>query len=140
MRLLRVLATAAGLAAVISTTSAAQGGRQFKDAWFWGLKTGAVSYSSASTTDGGAPFLGAEWLITRTNGGLYMSFDEAFFNTRGGIIDRDPDSTSAFLRPVQLHNLRRFTMAAMVFPYQTPKWHPYAGFGLQMSAISSAFA
>lgn len=140
MRLLRVLATAVGLAVLISHTSAAQGARPFKDAWFWGLKTGAVSYSSAATTDGGAPFVGAEWLITRTNGGLYVSFDQAFFSTRGGFVDRDPDSTSAFLRPVRLEDLRRFSMAAMVFPYQTPKWHPYAGLGLQLMNIASAQA
>src|SRR3954469_18300478 len=102
MRLLRVLATTVGCAVLISHTSAAQGGRQFKDAWFWGLKTGAVSYSSAATNDGGAPFVGAEWLITRSSGGLYVSLDEAFFDTRGGFVDRDPDSTSAFLRPVRL--------------------------------------
>lgn len=140
MRLLRTLAMAAGLAALISHTSAAQGGRQFKDAWFWGVKTGAVSYASASTTDGGAMFAGAEWLITRTNGGLYVSFDEAFLDTRGGYVDRDPDSTSAFMRPVQLHDLRRISMAGMVFPYQTARWHPYAGLGMQLNSIASASA
>jgi hypothetical protein len=138
MRLLRVIATAAGLAALISHSSAAQEGRQFKDAWFWGLKTGAVSYSSATTTDGGALFVGGEWLITRTKGGLYVSYDEAFLNTGGGFTDRDPDSTAAFTRQVRLHNLRRFTMAAMVFPVQTQRWHHYAGLGLQYNAIASA--
>ena len=90
MRLLRVLAVATGFAALLSHTSAAQDGRQFKDAWFWGLKTGAVSFSSATTTNGGAPLIGAEWLITRSRGGLYVSFDQAFLTTQGGFRDRDP--------------------------------------------------
>jgi hypothetical protein len=126
------------VAALIPTTSSAQGGRQFKDAWFWGVKTGAVSYASQTTTNGGAPLAGLEWLITRTYGGLYMSYDEAFLDTQGSFVDRDPDSTRAFNRAVSLHNLRRFTMAGMVFPYQTLKWHTYAGMGLQYNGVASA--
>ncbi len=140
MRLLRVLATAAALAALTPHSGSAQDGRQFKDSWFWGLKTGAVSFQSASTTDGGAVLFGGEWLITRSSGGLYVSYDQAFLTTQGGFRDRDPDSTSAFTRPVNLQNLRRFTMAGMIFPYQTPKWHPYAGLGLQYNAVGSASA
>ena len=136
MRLLRVLAVATGFAALISHTSAAQDGRQFKDAWFWGLKTGAVSFSSATTTNGGAPLIGAEWLITRTHGGLYVSFDQAFLTTQGGFTDRDPDST--FTRYVRLKNMRRLTIAGMVFPMETRNMHPYAGLGLALNQIADA--
>src|SRR4051812_25248547 len=100
MRLLRTLAVATAFSALLSHASAAQDGRQFKDAWFWGLKTGALSYSSATTDNGGAPLLGAEWLITRTKGGLYLSFDQAFLSTTGAFQDRDPDST--FVRQTSL--------------------------------------
>src|SRR3954466_234696 len=133
MRLLRVLATATGLAVLISNTSAAQGGRQFKDAWFWGLKTGAMSYSSATTTNGGAPLLGAEWLITRMNGGLYLSFDQAFITSTGSFTDRDADSV--YVRNVGLNNLRRFTVAGMVFPSQTRNLHPYFGGGFVLNQV-----
>ena len=51
MRLLRVFTAAMGLAALLPQTSDAQTGRQFKDAWFWGAKTGGLVYSSASTTN-----------------------------------------------------------------------------------------
>ena len=64
MRFLRVLAVATGFIALLSQSSAAQDERQFKDAWFWGAKAGATSYSSASTTTGGARSVGAEMLIT----------------------------------------------------------------------------
>ena len=55
MRLLRVLTAAIGLAALLPSLSAAQGGRQFKDAWFWGVKGGGVLYSSASTENSAGP-------------------------------------------------------------------------------------
>ena len=136
MRLLRVLALATGFAALLSQSSAAQDARQFKDAWFWGIKGGGLLYSSASTKGTGAPLVGAEWLITRKNGGLYLSFDQAFLTTTGGFIDRDPDSI--FVRNVTLKNLRRFTMAGMIFPAQTRNLHPYAGAGLAFNQIGGA--
>jgi hypothetical protein len=140
MRLLRVLAVATGFAAVLSQSSAAQDGREFKDSWFWGLKTGALTYSSLSTTGSAAPMIGGEWLITRTNGGLYVAYDQAFFSTTGGFVDHDPDSTSAFTRNVQLSGMRRLTLAGMLFPKQTRILHPYFGGGLAINQISSATA
>jgi len=136
MRLLRVLAAASGFAALLSSPSAAQDGRQFKDAWFWGVKAGGLTYASEATTSSAAPLVGAEWLITRSRGGLYLSFDQAFLSTTGGFIDRDPDSV--FTRNVSLKNLRRFTTAAMIFPAQSRNLHPYAGMGLIFNQIASA--
>lgn len=136
MRLLRVLPVALGLAALLSSPSAAQEGRQFKDAWFWGLKAGALSFSSATTDNGGAPLVGAEWLITRSRGGLYLSFDQSFLTTQGGFRDQDPDSS--FTRMARLKNLRRFTIAGMVFPLQRRNLHPYGGLGISLNQIGGA--
>ena len=136
MRLLRVLTAAIGLAALLPRPGAAQEGRPFKDAWFWGIKGGGQLYSSASTEHSFAPQVGVDWLITRSRAGLYLSFDQAFLNTTGQFLDRDPDST--FYRSVALKNVRRFQMAAMVFPMQTAKYHPYFGLGLGLNQIGSA--
>ncbi len=136
MRLHRVLAAAISLTALLSQASAAQDGRQFKDAWFWGVKGGGLLYASPTTSGAAAPMVGAEWLITRTSGGLYLSFDQSFLKTTGGFVDRDPDST--FTRNVTLKNLRRFTIAAMVFPMQQRDLHPYAGFGMALHQIAGA--
>lgn len=133
MRLLRALAMAAVFAALFSRPGAAQDARQFKDAWFWGIKGGALSFSSTTTTNSGAPLVGGEWLITRSQGGLYVSYDQAFLTTQGGFLDHDPDST--FTRPVRLKDLRRFTIAGMVFPIQSRVLHPYAGLGLLFNQI-----
>jgi len=136
MRLLRVFAAAIGLAALLPQLSAAQAGRQFKDAWFWGIKTGTTLYSSPSTSGSVAPIVGADWLITRSRGGLYVSLDQAFLSTTGSFLDRDPDST--FTRHVELKNLRRFEIAGMMFPMQSAKYHPYVGFGMSLNLISGA--
>lgn len=136
MRLLRVFTAAIGLAALLPQPSAAQAGRQFKDAWFWGIKSGGLLYSSASTENSAAPILGAEWLITRSRGGLYVSFDQAFLSTTGSFLDRDPDSS--FTRKVSLKNMRRIQIAAMVFPMQSAKYHPYAGLGMSLNRIGGA--
>lgn len=136
MRLLRVLTAAIGLMALLPRPSEAQSGRQFKDAWFWGIKGGSLLYSSPTTTGAAAPMLGAEWLITRSRGGLYASFDQAFLTTTGSFLDRDPDST--FNRQVALKNMRRVSIAAMVFPMQSAKYHPYVGVGMSFNQIGGA--
>ena len=136
MRLLRVLAVAFGLASLLSQSSAAQDGRQFKDAWFWGAKLGALSFTSLSSSNSSAPMVGGEWLITRSTGGLYMSLDQAFFTTQGGFRGATPDST--FTRSVNLKDMRRFTFAAMVFPGQSNTLHPYAGLGFVFNQIANA--
>src|SRR5258708_38699948 len=93
MRLLRALAMAAVFAALLSRSGAAQDARQFKDAWFWGIKGGALSFSSTTTTNGGAPLVGGEWLITRTGGGLGIRYDQAFFTPPGRFVHRHTDTT-----------------------------------------------
>jgi hypothetical protein len=130
------LTVAVGLTALLPQSSAAQAGRQFKDAWFWGVKGGSLLYSSPTTSNSLAPLLGAEWLITRSRGGLYVSFDQAFLSARGSFADRDPDST--FTRNVALKNMRRLSVAAMIFPMQSAKYHPYVGFGMSFNQIAGA--
>ena len=91
MRLLRVLTAAIGLAALLPRPSAAQEGRQFKDAWFWGIKGGGMLYSSASTEHSVAPSVGAEWLITRIARGPVREL-------RSGVPVDDRDSSSTAIR------------------------------------------
>lgn len=135
MRLLRVLA-AASAAALLAQPSAAQAGRQFKDAWFWGAKGGALVYSSNYGTDGTvAPLAGIDWMITRTYGGLYVSVDQSFFSTQGAFAEVGLTGLQA--RVVTLHNLQRISAAAVGFPMQSPTLHPYVGLGAGMNRIGS---
>jgi hypothetical protein len=135
MRFLRVLAVASATA-LLAQPSAAQAGRQFKDAWFWGAKGGALVYSSNYSTDNAiAPLAGIDWMITRTHGGLYVSVDQAFFSTQGSFKEVGPLGLQD--RVVNLNNLQRISAALVGFPMQSPSLHPYVGLGVGMNRIGS---
>ena len=136
MRLLRLLTTTVGCAVLISHTSAAQGGRQFKDAWFWGVKAGGFTLADTGGAYTMAPMVGAEWLITRTHGGLYISAGQAFFNSE--TLAMSSESNTSTLRVIRLNNLRKFDVALMAFPGEHNRWHPYAGAGFTLQAIADA--
>ena len=143
MRSIKTFAGAALLAVSISTVASGQAGRPFHDSWFWGLKSGAMSYGSydpLAPTVGKynlAPFAGVDWLITRTNGGLYMSFSQAFVKTTGVILN-GPTSADSGYRAVDASGLRRFDLMAMAFPGQYVRFHPYIGFGFSFKYVSDA--
>jgi hypothetical protein len=137
MRFLRVVAVATGFAALLAQPGAAQDGRQFKDAWFWGAKAGSLYYTSATTAGSPAPLIGGDWLITRTRGGLYVSFDQTFLHTMGAFAGRDATGQPA-AQYVDVSSLRRITAAAMIFPLQSPYMHPYAGLGFTFYQLGHA--
>ena len=147
MRAFRALAVAAALIGVDATMASAQVARGFKDSWFWGLKGGGLMYSSYA--DGSAPIApmaGADWLITRSKGGLYLGFDYSFFNTSVVVNDSvhpddacsPPTAIRSRCRDVNLSNMRRFTLAGMLFPLQGKIFQPYIGFGVAMNHIADA--
>lgn len=141
MRLLRVLVVATSFAALLAQPSAAQEGRPFHDAWFWGVRGGVLNYSSDAdpalgpydgTDNAAAPMVGIDWLITRSKGGLYVGVDQSFFS-----------SAAFYKRPYAagdpaalLRNLRRVSLAGMLFPMQRPQTHPYLGFGFSLNQIN----
>jgi hypothetical protein len=133
MRTIRALTTALALAAVLPGLAAAQSIRPFNNSWFWGAKAGAIQFSTVSTTNALAPLGGAEWLITRTKAGLYVSYSQAFFD-RTEYIQAEGDTT----RAVNLSNLRRVEIAGMVFPGSSRFIKPYVGLGITMHQVASA--
>ena len=134
MRMTRALIAALALVAVLPQIGTAQMGRSFKDAWFWGVKGGGMDYNSATTTHQQAPLGGVEWLITRTRGGLYVSYSQALFTDQAGIM-LEGDTT---VHLVNLKNMRRLDVAAMVFPGLSMYARPYAGIGFSIKQINSA--
>src|SRR4051794_36929569 len=133
MRTIRALTTALALVGVLPTLGSAQGGRPFKDSWFWGAKAGTLMYSTISTTNAMAPSGGLDWLITRSKAGMYMSYSQAFFN-RIEYMQAEGDT----VRGVNLKDMRRADIAAMVFPGNSRFIRPYFGLGLTMSQIATA--
>jgi hypothetical protein len=130
----RALIAALALVAVLPQLGTAQMGRSFKDAWFWGAKGGGMDYNSSTMTHQQAPLVGAEWLITRNRGGLYVSFSQAFFTDQAGIM-LEGDTA---VHMVNLKNMRRVDVAGMVFPGATVYTQPYVGIGVSLKQINNA--
>lgn len=141
MRTIRALTTALALTAVLPGIGAAQAGRPFKDSWFWGIKGGGLTYSAPAPKSGSsfAPVVGADWLITRSQGGLYVSFSQAFLTQSSQVDTLDAADASA-PHNVSLKGLRRVELAAMAFPQISTIWHPYGGIGLVINQIGTASA
>jgi hypothetical protein len=136
MRTIRRLTTALALM-VLPQVAGAQEGRLFKDSWFWGAKVGTMKYETL-VTKGYAPLIGAEWLITRTRGALYLAIDEAFFGLDGKSSVDDPYAFSG-RKEVHLFDLRRATVAGIVFPTQKRGYlRPYAGAGFVLLDFHAA--
>src|SRR5690242_1077921 len=112
MRVTRALAAAAAIVAAMPRVGTAQLGSSFKDAWFWGVKAGGMDFNSGTTPHRQAPLGGIEWLITRSHGGLYLSYSEAFFTDQAAILTNlSPSDTAPHI--INLKNMRRLDVAAM---------------------------
>jgi hypothetical protein len=143
MRFLKSVALTACFALSAFASADAQGPRPFRDSWFWGGFGGLTSYTGANTADpsaiGTASMalqVGGDWLITRKTGGLYLSFAEAFLTSQGAILN-GPTSADTGFRIVDVKNLRRVNLAAMAFPGDFVRLHPYVGFGIAFDYIAA---
>ena len=141
MRAIRAFAVAA-LVAVDVSAAAAQSTRHFHDSWFWGVKGGAMMYQVQSNQGGGlAPMGGADWLITRKHGGLYVAGDYTIFTEQVFVNDSiNPIDVTPGGRPTDLKDMFRFTFAGMLFPLESQRFIPYLGMGMALSSIVSANA
>jgi hypothetical protein len=138
MRTIRALAVAAAVVAALPTIAHAQGGRGFKDSWFWGLKGGGYSLADSGQNYVQAPTVGVEWLITRTHGGLFISGAQTFFSQHSFTL-RDPLAPiDSGLRPITIKNMRRVDVALMGFPGDHIRFHPYVGAGMSLMQIAQA--
>lgn len=143
MRAIRALAVIAFTTLDVSL-AAAQPTRGFADSWFWGLKGGGMTYSVFSDDQALAGVVGADWLITREKGGLYVAFDHAlvqgslFVNDSVHPDDACPTTTRPDCRRVDIDGMHRLTVAGMIFPLQTTYFQPYAGLGVAFSHIAQA--
>jgi len=123
-------------AALFPVTASAQRVRDFEDSWFWGVKGGAATYSAVYGDSKAAATVGAEWLITRTHGALYVSVDQANIKAISYVFDPTAEFSA---RAVQVEKLRRVGFAALAFPKRFGRFRPYAGLGLSINLIGDAF-
>jgi hypothetical protein len=123
-------------AALFPLTASAQRTRDFEDSWFWGVKGGAATYSAVYGDADAAATFGAEWLITRTHGALYVSVDQANIKATSFVFDPTAELSA---RPVEVDKLRRVGFAALAFPKRFGRFRPYAGLGLTINLIGDAY-
>ena len=136
MRTIPGLTTGLALVALLPAVAAAQTeARPFTDAWFWGAKSGVMSVRTAAESKM-APLAGAEWLITRSRAGLYISVEQGFFDDVVGTV---PDaSAEEGARQVVLNNFRRASFALVAFPRQFGAVRPYGGIGMAVNLVQRA--
>ena len=133
MRTVRWMSSVLALVALTPVVSAAQSNRLFENAWFWGAKAGLMNFSTGNNNTTTAPLVGAEWLITRNRAGLYLSAEQAFFNTTGYVFDSNGQPYN-----VALKDSRRYTAALLAFPVNWGSLRPYGGVGLSLNLIQHA--
>ena len=141
MRAIRVLAVAALVVGDVSAASA-QSTRHFHDSWFWGAKGGMLTYQVQSDPGlGMAPLAGADWLITRKRGGLYVGFDYSILTEQVTVNDSiNPIDVTPGGRVTDLKDMFRLSFAGMLFPLDNQRFNPYLGLGFALSSIVSAEA
>lgn len=128
------LACAALLPAIAAAQAAPQKARSFTDSWYWGAK-GGVSMFGATAENISAPTFGGEWMITRTRIAMYVSVEQSFFDTQGGVFDpTSPGST----RIVDIKDSRRYNLQLFAFPKQFGAFRPYVGLGYALVMIRDA--
>ncbi len=137
MKFARPLLLSAVALACVSRSASAQDRRTFDNSWFWGLKGGALAFSTPQSGSRTTGTFGGDWLITRTRGGLYLSYDMANFVARGNVPD---GGTSSGRRVVEVRDLKRLGAAAMVFPVKRARFRPYAGIGASLALLGDATA
>lgn len=135
MRTTRLFFAGLVCAASFSGTASAQAARFFDDGWFWGVKSGVATFSPTLGDNETAATYGAEWLITRNHGALYVSFDETNVSTVSAVLDA---STSEGFRPVSVDKMRRVGLAVLAFPKRFGRLRPYGGLGLSMGLVGDA--
>jgi hypothetical protein len=140
MRTIRALTIAAAVVAALPTIASAQKGRQFKDSWFWGIKTGGFTFADSGQKYTNAPVVGVDWVITRTHGGLYVSGSQTFFSNHTFAF-RDPAApVDSGFRAISVKNLRRLDVALLGFPGERLLFHPYVGAGFSLGQVATVAA
>ena len=120
---------------VVSARANAQEMRNFDNSWFWGFKSGVNSFSVPGHGNTSTVDFGVDWLITRQKGGLYVSGNQSVFERDLEFID--PTSNSG-QRTVRVNDLRRITLAGVVFPKHFGGITPYGGVGYMIAVLGDA--
>jgi len=132
-----IVAGAMGGVAAAPALVHGQESRLFQNSWFWGAHVGTTHVSTGVGSAINAGTLGGEWMITRSRGGLYVSYDQANFSRTGQIADATANNGE---RAVSIHDMRTISLAGVAFPAQFGNFRPYGGIGFSLSVLGRATA
>lgn len=135
MRVSRLIAAIPFSLLVAAPALHAQEAKLFQDSWFWGIHAGGTSIRIPASSNITAGTIGGDWLITRTDGGLYVGYDQAHFTTTSAVADA---GSSTGTTPVAIHNMRTVSIAGVAFPFQAHNFRPYGGLGFALSTLGTA--
>jgi len=135
MQKLRAVAVAIVATIVVSASANAQERRNFDNSWFWGFKSGINTFTVPGHGNTSTVDLGIDWLITRTKGGLYVSGNQSIFQRDEQVADQ---ASRTGERTVRVHDLRRVSFAAVVFPKHFGGITPYGGLGYTIAVLGDA--
>jgi hypothetical protein len=135
MQKLRAVAVAMVATIVVSASANAQEMKNFDNSWFWGFKSGINSFAVPGHGNTSTVDLGADWVITRTRGGLYVSANQSVFERDLEFLD--PTSNTG-QRTIRVNDMRRITVAGLAFPKHFGGITPYAGLGFMIAVLGDA--
>jgi len=135
MQKLRAVAVAIVATIVVSASASAQEMRNFDNSWFWGFKSGINTFTVPGHGNTSTVDMGIDWLITRTKGGLYVSGNQSVFSRDEQVADQ---ASRTGERTVRVNDLRRISLAGVVFPKHFGGITPYAGLGYTIAVLGDA--
>ena len=139
MRIARSVAKVVACTAFVlpSLVHAQASQRPFTDAWFWGVKGGAMMFTAGVDGDSKvtAPSVGGEWFITRTHVAFNLSVEQSFFDKQAGVFDA---TVAGSVRPVDISDWRRYAASVYFLPMSPGAFRPYAGLGMALNVIQNA--
>ena len=135
MQKLRAVAVAVVATIVVSASANAQEMKDFDNSWFWGFKSGINTFAVPGHGNTSTVDVGIDWVITRTNGGLYVSANQSVFQRDLEFLD--PTSNTG-QRTVRVNDMRRITFAGLAFPRHFGGITPYAGIGFTIAVLGDA--
>ena len=135
MQKLRAVAVAVVATIVVSASANAQEMKNFDNSWFWGFKSGINSFAVPGHGNTSTVDLGADWVITRMRGGLYVSANQSVFERDLEFLD--PASNTG-KRTIRVNDMRRITVAGLAFPKHFGGITPYAGLGFMIAVLGDA--
>lgn len=133
----RLLAVALASALVPLASGSAQEARSFRNSWFWGIHGGAATIGTPGQASSSRGTIGADWLITRTMGGVYAAYDQTNFT---GVSSVPDPSAASGTRLVDIRDMRTVSLGAVAFPLHVGGFRPYGGLGFALSVVGSASA